>query len=103
MNKQEIIDKIVQDILAAEDNESYEITEELIFDLVGLYGYDIEITDDGNWIITKPSPTIRILFDSSRGLGIPYDQTDKYGYQKSNHLKDITDVLDNIQKFMKEN
>lgn len=65
--EKELIDRIV----IAESDEEYDESATLLGEIAKPYGFGVELTGDGNWILTKIDNKVEVYFDSSRGGEIP--------------------------------
>lgn len=65
--EKELIDQIV----IAESDEEYDESATILGEIAKAYGFGVELTGDGNWILTKVDNKIDVMFDSGRGGEIP--------------------------------
>jgi hypothetical protein len=69
VTEEEMIDQIV----IAESKEDFAKSAKILGEIAKAYGYQCEMTGDGNWILTNEKYRIEAMFDSSRGGDIPID------------------------------
>lgn len=65
--EEEMIDQIV----IAESKEDFDESARILGKIAKAYGYGFEMTGDGNWILSRESYRVEVLFDSGRGRDIP--------------------------------
>ena len=93
-------------VAEAEGKEDYNASFNIMENIATSLGYNSSMTDDGNWIFTKKgdrNTNIQILFDSSRGVGIPVREHIKGKESRDISRDSVYDLAKRCTKFMKTN
>lgn len=101
-----ISEKELKEVAETEEKEDYNASFNIMENIATLLGYNSSMTDDGNWIFTKKgdrNTNIQILFDSSRGVGIPVREHIKGKESRDISRDSVYDLAKRCTKFMKTN
>jgi hypothetical protein len=69
-------EELIDQIIIAESKEEFDESAKLLGEIAKAYGYECEMTGDGNWILMckkENASKIEVMFDSGRGGDIPID------------------------------